>query len=140
MRKHHLFLVFTLVAGMFFPSLLRSETRIVDFHARHENNQAVLEWATESETHLDKFIVQRSPDTINWTTVGEVKPGSGDSSVRKEYRFIDETIFKNNTGNFYYRLVIVNKDGQQSWHDVIVSISGSSGIKHTWGSIKALFR
>ena len=120
--------------------IIRSETRIVDFHARRENKYAVLEWATEAETNLQKFLIQRSNDNINWATIGEIMPQSGNSSSRREYRYVDKDIFKNSIGNFYYRLIIVSKDGQQTPHEVIVSITGSSGIKHTWGSLKAMFR
>jgi len=84
-------------------------------------------------------LIQRSTDTVNWTSIGE-KPAFGESSIKRDYSFIDNSIFKNNVSNFYYRLVIVEKNGHSTPYDVIVSITGGSGIKHTWGSIKALFR
>lgn len=120
-------------------TVLLSGARIVEFHARRENNAVILKWATEEETNLLKFVIQRSTDTVNWTTIGE-KSAFGESSSKRDYSFIDNSIFKNNISNFYYRLVIVEKNGQSTPHDVIVSITGGSGIKHTWGSIKALFR
>jgi len=122
------------------PTLIRSETRIVDFHARRQDNVAILEWATEKENGLEKFLVQRSTDQSTWTTVGDVKPEPGDSSTRRTYIYYDRSIFKNSISTFYYRLVIVNKNDQSTPYGVIVSITGSSGIKHTWGSIKAMFR
>jgi len=119
--------------------VLLSGTRIVEFHARRENKVVILKWATEEETNLLKFLIQRSTDTVNWTSIGE-KPAFGESSIKRDYSFIDNSIFKNNVSNFYYRLVIVEKNGHSTPYDVIVSITGGSGIKHTWGSIKALFR
>ena len=122
------------------PPLLRSETRIVEFHARREINYAILDWATDIEDDLQKFVIQRSTDHFNWTPIGEVKPQPGDFTTKRTYTFIDKSIFKNSISTFYYRLMIVNKNGQSTPHSVIVSISGNSGIKHTWGSIKAMFR
>lgn len=132
--------ILLLITGILIPAILLSETRIVDFHAYRNNNYATLEWATERETNLSKFVIQRSADKVYWTKIGDITPESGNSSMRREYRFIDRSIFKITIGNFYYRLILVSQDGQSTIYDVVVSISGSSGIKHTWGSIKAMFR
>ena len=134
-----------LIPIIIFPSIIKADTRITEFHARRENNTVVLQWITEEETNLEKFIIQRSTDIstaiANWTTIGEKKPLSDNSSTRREYSFDDKTIFKNNISTtFYYRLVIVDTNGRLTRYDVIVSISGSSGIRHTWGSLKAMFR
>ena len=137
-RRVTLSLLFLFVFSI--PPLLRSETRIVEFHARREFNYAVLEWATEKEEDLQKFVIQRSTDNMNWTTIDEVKPQPGEFTSKRTYTYIDKSIFKNSISTFYYRLLIVNKNGQSTPHSVIVSISGNSGIKHTWGSIKAMFR
>ena len=131
---------FIIIFGVLATAILHSEARIVDFHARRENSYAVLEWATEMESNLEKFVIQRSTDHIIWTTIGDVKPKAGDSIKKRYYRFEDKNIFKNSISNFYYQLVIVNKDGSSIIYDVIVSVEGSSGIRHTWGSIKAMFR
>jgi hypothetical protein len=130
-----------LIPIIIFPSIIKADTRITEFHARRENNTVVLQWITEEETDLEKFMIQRSTDIATWTTIGEIKPLSDNSSTKREYSFIDKTIFKiNNSTTFYYRIVIINTNGRSTPHDVIVSISGSSGIRHTWGSLKAMFR
>jgi hypothetical protein len=68
-------------------------------------------------------------------------PVPGQSGERKSYSFTDNSIFKTtHTGTFYYRLIIVDSQGNSTPHDVIVSIAGNSGLRHTWGSIKAMFR
>jgi len=124
------------------PGILLAAARIVDFHARRETGRVVLEWTTEEETNLERFIIQRNTDKSNnnWTKIGEVKSKSGNSSTRQTYTFADESVFKNNTSTFYYRLIMKDKNGQTTPYDVIVSITGCSGIKHTWGTIKAMFR
>lgn len=128
-----LFITFTLVG------LLHSGARISEFHARRENNTVVLEWATEEESNLLRFDLQRSSDNVRWLKIGE-KPAAGESTTFNQYSFIDQTVFKTTLSNFYYRLVMVDKNGQTTPYDIIASVSGSSGIVHTWGSIKAMFR
>ena len=132
--------IFAISFLLAFPAFVLSNTRIVDFHARRDNNRAILEWATEKELNLEKFVIQRSLDNVNWSTIGEVKSETGDSNTKRYYRFEDNNLFKNSISTFYYKLIIVDKSGQSKPYDVIVSLSGSSGIRHTWGSIKAMFR
>ncbi len=130
-----------ILALLFIFSTLYAGTRVTEFHGRRtENNTVILQWATEEETDLAKFIVQRSSDSVNWLKIGEIKSSSPSSSTRKEYEFIDNRIYKGYSANIYYMLVMVDTRGQQSQHPVIVSITGTSGIRHTWGSIKAMFR
>ena len=135
---------FIILFLLILPALVLTATRICDFHGKRQNNTVILEWATEEETDLAKFMIQRTNDindAYSWLTIGEKTPLAESAGGRREYNFTDNTIFKNQfSGTFYYRLMIVNSQGQQSEHDVIVSISGTSGIRHTWGSIKAMFR
>ena len=126
---------------LIFANILISGTIVIDFHARRANNTVEIEWATVEEANLDKFILYRSTNRENWNKLNpEIKSKSGNSSTGQTYKYIDKTIFKASLSNFYYRLEIIDKNGQSTDHGVIISISGSSGIKHTWGSIKAIFR
>lgn len=120
-------------------SMVFASTHMSDFHARRESNAVILEWTTENESNLSKFDIERSTDRFHWIKIGETA-AAGESSSRQNYSYKDNTIFKTAINNFYYRLILVNKDGQAVIYDVIVSASGSSGIQHTWGSIKAMFR
>ena len=142
MKIRSIILYFAVSFFLLLPVILWAGARIVDFHARRETGRVVLEWTTEEEINLERFIIQRSTDknNNNWTQIGEVKSKSGTSSTRQTYTFIDESIFKNNISTFYYRLVMKDKNGQTTPYNMIVSITGCSGIKHTWGTIKAMFR
>ena len=123
-----------------FSVLIRAGARVSEFNGRRESNTVVLEWATDEETDLFKFVIQRSSDNMNWNNIGEVFSKTGSSATRQTYSFVDRNIFKNQTSSFYYSLILVDRNGQTTKHDVIVSVSGNSGIRHTWGSIKAMFR
>jgi hypothetical protein len=119
--------------------IILSATRIREFTARRENGAVVLKWITEDESNVQQFNIERKTNTTDWLKIG-TKHAYGNSSSMQEYIFIDNNIFKTNQSNFYYRLIIVTKDGQSIPYETIETISGSSGIKHTWGSIKAMFR
>jgi hypothetical protein len=121
--------------------ILLSGAQIVGFHARRQAKTVVIEWITESEDQVDKYILERSTDKQHWTQLSEIRSKLGTSTTRQSYNYVDQSIFKsNNLSTFYYRIIVVDQNGHQMVHAVIASISGQSGIKHTWGSIKALFR
>jgi len=122
-------------------AVINAEVEIVNFHAYLDHNgYVVLEWATSKEIDLDHFVISRSTDGVHWNKLSELKAKQGNSNVRREYKYIDNTVFKRSTGNFSYRLSGINKDGTSYSYPVIESVSVSSGIKHTWGTIKAMFR
>ena len=135
--KH--FKLFFLSLFLFTTTLLYSGARIVEFRAIKNNNAVVLEWTTDNESNLAKFNIQRSSDNIHWGYIGS-KTAQGETTSTQHYTFVDNSIFKSDQSNFYYRLICIDKNGQQTIHDVIVSVTGNSGIRHTWGSIKAMFR
>ena len=113
---------------------------ICEFHATKQESAVLLEWATESESDLSRFEIQRSSDQNNWQKIGD-KRAHGRSTSKRYYNFLDNNIFKkSNESNFYYRLVLIDQNGNRLTHHIIATASGSSGIRHTWGSIKASFR
>ena len=119
--------------------VLEASARISEFYAKREKNTVILEWTTEEESNLAKFEIYRSTDQLRWHKIGEIR-AIGESSQRNVYSFTDNSIFKGAVNTLFYRLVLVEKTGtNQSW-DVIASVEGQSGIRHTWGSIKAMFR
>lgn len=118
---------------------LYATVQIVEFSARRIDNVVVLEWATELESSVNHFNIERSTDNIYWNNIGK-KSAIGNSTTKQYYSFNDNSVFKSNQSTFYYRLTVVYEDGQTESYDVIASVSGNSGIRHTWGSIKAMFR
>ena len=121
------------------PVLLLSSASISGFMATRNNNTIFLQWTTEGESSLSKFEIERSIDRYRWLKIGEV-PALGESNQKNTYSYNDRTLFKGNLSGVYYRLVLVDKNGDSIAYDVIASVEGSSGIRHTWGSIKAMFR
>lgn len=119
--------------------LLQASARISAFYAKREKNTVILEWTTEEEANLVKFEIHRSTDQMRWYKIGETR-AVGESSQRNVYSYTDNSIFKAAVNTLYYRLLLVEKNGSNVSWDVIASVEGQSGIRHTWGSIKAMFR
>jgi hypothetical protein len=87
----------------------------LNFSGYIQNGVAKLLWATTSENHADKFIVQSSTDGVNFSDVGVVL-AKGYSTTLTNYNFSDESI----TGNVvFYRLKQIDFDGTISYSRII---------------------
>lgn len=87
--------------------------KLVSFSVSKEaDNTAVLNWNTSEEVNSDRFDIERSSDSKNWTTIG-TKASHGESSVLRKYDFVDQAPA---AGLNYYRLKMVDRaaDGQDA--------------------------
>jgi hypothetical protein len=103
--------------------------------ASSDGSDILLSWRSGDEAGVSNYLIDRKSG-INgpFVRVGEKSPtGSG-----SEYSFRDKSVFRT-TGNFYqYRVTIVGAGGPTEY---FVSVDHSvSGVRRTWGSIKAMFR
>lgn len=134
--------VFIFFIVLIFCSLvLYAGAVIVDFRGEPGSNKVTLYWSTLNETKCKGFQIERSLNKTDFERIDFVK-GAGSSSVRKDYKFVDKTVFKPEINRtFYYRLKIINEDNSESIYAQFISVIPSiSGARYTWGSIKALFR
>jgi len=130
---------YVVALGLAASLVLEASTRISGFYAKREKNTVILEWTTEEESNLVKFEIHRSTDQLRWHKIGETR-AAGESSRKNIYYFTDTAIFKGAANTLFYRLVLIENTGNSISWDVIASVEGQSGIRHTWGSIKAMFR
>jgi hypothetical protein len=85
------------------------------FHAAPLNaTQALLSWATASETDNAYFEIERSADALHWTQIAQIQ-GAGTSSEQHVYSTIDISPL---TGANYYRLRQVDIDGGYTYSDI----------------------
>ena len=82
-----------------------------------------LQWATSSEVDMHHFEVERSTDGISFRKIGKIL-GKGDVNTRAEYTYLDILAEK---GSNFYRLVIIDKDGNFSYSKII-TIGVEKGI------------
>lgn len=123
-------ILFLLVTSVFAGAFLEF------FHARSEGENVKLEWKTGEEQNVKNFVIERKPVNGQFISISTIAP-KGSFSF---YTFVDESAYKSNNLVFIYRLRIIDNDGSVT-HSIERSVSPNiSGVKRTWGSIKAMFR
>jgi hypothetical protein len=120
-----------------FISTLFAGAILSDFRAHSEGENIKVEWETGDESNIQSFVVERSSSQSSFSEISSPMQPKGNNSY---YSFLDESLFKVNDYVFQYRLKIVDNDGTISYSATISVTPKISGLKRTWGSIKAMFR
>jgi hypothetical protein len=123
-------LLFLLIVSVYAGAYLK------DFRARSEGENVRIEWETGEETNLSHFIIERKNPESSYIEIATIQP-KGNNSF---YTYLDESVYKSNDLLFIYRLKIVDTNGQLSYSSPISVTPNISGLRRTWGSIKAMFR
>lgn len=123
-------LTLLLIATIFAGAYLK------DFRARSEGESVRIEWETGEETNLQHFIIERKSPESSFIDIATIQPKGSNSF----YTYLDESAYKSNDLLFIYRLKIVDTNGQLSYSSPISVTPNISGLRRTWGSIKAMFR
>lgn len=109
----------------------------IDFiSARSEGDNVKVEWKTGEEKGISEFVIERRSVNGYFTQIATVQ-SKGSNSY---YTYRDENAYKSNDFVFVYRLKIVDTDNSYSYSKEITVSHSVSGVKRTWGSIKAMFR
>jgi photosystem II stability/assembly factor-like uncharacterized protein len=99
---------------------------LLNLNATVVGTSALLTWQTASEQNSLQFVVQRSPDAIQWDSIGSVA-AAGQSDITRNYNFTDA---HPQNGYDYYRLTLVDIDGSRQF----------SPVKSVWIGQGAAFR
>jgi uncharacterized repeat protein (TIGR01451 family) len=89
---------------------------LVSFNGVWENNKTLLTWTTDNENNSRYFIIEKRKGN-NFSTIGTVN-AKGNSSSRTDYNFTDSVPL---SGINYYRLKMVDQDGQFKYSAVIAA-------------------
>ncbi|RPI18333.1 MAG: hypothetical protein EHM58_05740 [Ignavibacteriae bacterium] len=117
--------------------VLYAATEIQYFTAKSEPDAILLEWKTGTEDNLDRFEIERAAsDPNNFVQIGSVR-AIGSNSY---YFFNDEMNANVLPPIYYYRLKLINTSGAYTYSNTITVTHIISGVRSTWGSIKAIFR
>lgn len=104
--------------------------------ARSSGDNVFVTWQTISETNVNHFVVQRKTQDSPYSEIGTLLPEKD-----QYYEYLDETAYKTSGTIYYYRIAIVDDNGNVTHtNEVTVLHDNISSVKKTWGSIKALFR
>ncbi|MDQ3022087.1 MAG: hypothetical protein M3R36_16170 [Bacteroidota bacterium] len=136
-RKINLKVLFLMLLGSGF---LYAAVSLQYFVARDNANGVLVEWKTNDEGGTVKFEIERSSDTPDNFSYLDLKNATGNNSY---YSYQDNTVdFRNGRTSsiYYYRLKCVEGNGNYTYTNHITVSHTVSGIRSTWGSIKAIFR
>jgi hypothetical protein len=78
-----------------------------DFTAVRADSTGLLNWTSWQENASQKYIIEKSTDSLNFTKVGQVPAISHSDSIQS-YQFTDPDLLN---GNNYYRLVLYLQNG-----------------------------
>lgn len=81
---------------------------LIDFTAKSKLNHVLLEWSTASEINNAHFLIERSADGTQFSTLTTLS-GKGTYSAKSNYNVLDQ---KPQAGLNYYRLKQVDFDGK----------------------------
>ncbi len=126
-------LLIILVAGVVYAA-----TELQYFTGKNESDSILLEWKTGTEDNLNRFEIERSAsEPNNYVNIGSVT-AIGSNSY---YYYRDNTSANLNSAPvYYYRLKIVDNNGNYVYSQTITVTHVISSVRDTWGSIKAIFR
>lgn len=114
---------------------------ISSFSVSQDNDNAELTWTTNGqETAQQEFLILRSSVNGSFAYLTTVPVNM---SSPGHYQYVDNTIYKTTDQVFTYKVILVNNNDTNyylSSKEASVVIGNISGIKRTWGSIKAMFR
>jgi hypothetical protein len=106
------------------------------FQARTDGDNIKLEWKTGDETNVNHYSIERKTPQQTYVEIATIQPKGSNSF----YTYIDQSIYKTHDVLFVYMLKIVDNNQTVSYSNEVSVSPNISGVKRTWGSIKAMFR
>lgn len=131
MRQLFLFcLMFTALA---YSGSIREGT----MQARSDGSNVTIQWGTTDESSVKEFVIERRSGTAGEFVAIAVIAKQGSNSF---YEYVDKSAFKSTGSVYQYRIKIISSSGGAEFSNVITISHNVSGVKRTWGSLKAMFR
>lgn len=121
------------------PGAAQDGVRLASFRARPETNGVRLEWTMEAEPGVVAFDLRRRTPTSNgaYVTVATVRP----HGASRLYEFVDGTLYKDTGAALAeYQLEATFAGGVRIELRTAQVNYTTTGIRRTWGSIKAMFQ
>lgn len=129
--------LFLMATGAFASRASADIIRENSFQASSNGVNVTLHWATDDETNVARFDVERRSGTDG----GFIAVASIDPKGPSMYEYVDNTAFRKVTTLYQYRIVVYFKNGASPAVNGPITVTHTvSGVRRTWGSIKAMFR
>jgi len=105
--------------------------------ATSDGIDVTIRWMTDDESGVAQFEIERRGSTDGAFAV----IGSADPKGSSLYEFVDHSAFLKTSSVYQYRIKISFSDGRLPFYTAPLTVSHTvSGVRRTWGSIKAMFR
>ena len=105
--------------------------------ARSDGSNVTIQWGTTDESAITEFVIERRNGTVGEFISIAVVAKKGSNSF---YEYIDNSAFKATGSIYQYRIKAVGSSGGAEYSNIITISHNVSGVKRTWGSLKAMFR
>jgi Secretion system C-terminal sorting domain len=109
------------------PVAIPLPVHFILFNVNCEGSNVLITWKTAQEENSSHFDIQRSPDGIHWTVIGNL-PASGNSIIEKSYSFTDNDPVQNG----YYRIVENDLDGRLQYTNTLGSSCSAADVFSLW--------
>ena len=118
-----------------FPAVITDGT----ISATPDASKITVRWISSDETGVVAYEIARSAGYSGAFVPLVSLPARGNGTA---YEYVDNTVFKTNDSFYRYSITPKNKAGEKIGDAYYVStpLPNVSGVRRTWGSIKAMFR
>lgn len=100
----------------FSPCAAPLPTTLFQFTAHQQADATVLlQWKTSEEKNMGSFVIERSSDGIHFYKIGD-EFAKGNTSIISTYQHTDSNPLG---GSNYYRLKMIDKDGQYAYSNIL---------------------
>jgi hypothetical protein len=82
----------------------------------YRNNKTVLNWQTDAGVNFSYFIIERSNNGVDFTPLDQIPAADATTASLLHYSYVDASPA---TGENYYRLKMVDADGQYRYSGII---------------------
>ncbi len=97
------------------------------FNVSANNGSANITWTTLTELNADHFSIRKSLDGSDFKEIAQI-PARGNSSIQKNYSFVDDKI-SSSSRYIYYALAIIDKDGKMQLSPIKIYKNKTATVK-----------
>jgi hypothetical protein len=136
-RTHALGVLILLLLFVMAGAALADAIKSGSLQASSDGVNITLHWISEDETGVLRYEIERRSGTDQ--VFAEV--GAVDAKGASLYEYVDNSVFHKSATLYQYRIKVVFANGSAPVYTSAVTVNHTvSGIRRTWGSIKAMFR
>lgn len=96
------------------PQPITLPVKFASFNLARQESNILVQWSTAQEMNSKSFIIERSSDGINWSSIATVN-AAGQSNTLLDYSYTDKNV---NGAIFYYRIKEVDIDNSFSYTSI----------------------